>query len=135
MLFKYTLLDHYSQDALALKFGHDLHKLWKRFKIETGDASLGAFDKVVRRLDKWERIRYPTFPSGTQMMRYVPTKAAVTPPSTGRRVDVYELVLEEMDELFKAAFSAASLNPGAFSLQFSGESGAAYRRDNLHSLV
>lgn len=135
MLFKYALLQRYSQDALALKFGHDLRKLWRQFKVVTGDGSLAAFDDVVRGLDKWERIRYPTFPAGAQAMRYAPTKAAVGPQPGGGHVDPYELVLEEMDELFKAAFLAAPLNPAAFMLQFSGESGAAYRRDNLHPLV
>ena len=41
------------------KIGHDVGKLWRRYKREIGDTSLDRFDQTIADLNKFERIRYP----------------------------------------------------------------------------
>src|SRR5256885_6561596 len=59
MLLKGALSKTMSLEDLRFKLGHGLPKIWKRFKKQTNDASLGAFDKVIKELSKFEDIRYP----------------------------------------------------------------------------
>ena len=45
--------------ALIKDLGHDLERIWERFKNEYPDPALNTFDQVIPRLDRFEGIRYP----------------------------------------------------------------------------
>jgi hypothetical protein len=113
LMMKYRLLDKFSQTTLANKpYGHSLLPLWREFKALVRDATLAQFDSLVRRVNKWEEIRYPGFPRASLGMSIDIRKAHKTTfhPMRGR-IDVYRVNLEEMDELFAALVTACSLNP------------------------
>jgi hypothetical protein len=41
------------------KLGHNLPKIWKKFKSETGATGLDKFDPEIEGLHEYEKIRYP----------------------------------------------------------------------------
>jgi HEPN domain-containing protein len=58
MYLKAALSSSVSVEKLK-KDSHCLKKLWDRFKKEMADLSLTQFDCAIRRLNKFEKIRYP----------------------------------------------------------------------------
>jgi hypothetical protein len=126
------------QQGMATKYGHRLSNLWLDFKTATG-APLSQFDNIVSDLDRWEALPYPWFPHGSQQLQTLVHKAdrvAVVQGAPSAPADRYELCLEEMDELYHAAFLATGLNPRTLSLRLlHREALSAYLRENLHPLV
>jgi hypothetical protein len=54
----YLSFDH-DMSELKRKYGHDLSKLWNRFKEIEADAALDKFDEFIRRFYDTEFMRYP----------------------------------------------------------------------------
>jgi len=96
-------------DQVRKRLGHDIEKGWRRFKALHPHAALGGpFDDLVRELHRWWRVRYPGFPSGLGVaMTFSPVRIVgpVVEVVEGPPVELFNLSLEAMDELFEAVAS------------------------------
>jgi len=63
MFLKTALIDIVDAKEMKHSYGHDLIKLWERFKEKTADPAMDRFDETIRALHKFEKIRYPEFTS------------------------------------------------------------------------
>jgi hypothetical protein len=140
-------VDEYAEEAdkvLRRTIEHNLEEAWRRFKDLHPDAALGAgLDAVVTQLHRWWSIRYPGSPPG------VGNALTITPgdglgPSVqgldGTRLDVYQLSLGAMDELF-AAVAPLDWNRGQVERWIEGRTvehpppgRAVYDWENRHSI-
>ena len=109
MFLKGYLCATISDDDLKRKFGHNLPKLWARFRQEVTDPQLAEFDQTTAELDEFEDLRYPledyaaiwmTFPSSRVGG---PAQPAATPP----KVHNFSLVTGEVDRLVVALYKHA----------------------------
>lgn len=97
---------------------HNLPAIWAAFKTQAGDPALAQFDDVISTLHEFEELRYPdsVMASGMQCtINIAKAGAAMTSgTSTVPMPPLYELCLEEIDELVGAIFVAASRNPKTY---------------------
>lgn len=143
LMLKYRLLDKYTQKELANPkvFGHALRPLWREFKLIVGDPSLGRrFDSLLRRVDKWEEIRYPAVRSRAKAfqglvidIRKAKRKSVIR---SDKSIDLYRVNIEEVDELFVALVRACNLNPPVVLRRITWRPAgrACYVRENRHRL-
>ena len=102
------------------KLGHNLPRIWRRFKRATGDARLDAFVQTIRDVHAFEAIRYPEhfFATKGATWGFAPTRADVDRnrqvTTTPRPLPRYELALEEVDRLVLLLFEICDRNPKAF---------------------
>jgi hypothetical protein len=115
MYLKGTLSKTATLKELKDKLGHHLPKLWDAFKGQIDDPALSRFDRIIAGLHQYEELRYPDsvlsmgMQSAIEITRPTSAPAAGTAPVPGPRA--YKLCLEEIDELIRAIFQAASRNP------------------------
>lgn len=103
-------MDEYSAAAhrTARTSGHDLWRIWRRFKDLHSGTSLAAHDSAVRSLARWWKVRYPGFPAGVSVMVRLNLYRVRPPPPPPSKIprtatDSYDLCLEDLDELFARA--------------------------------
>jgi len=143
MLAKFQLLRRLPDDRLAeqvkrLKWnGHDLRTLWSAFKAAVGCSSLDRFDAVVADLNRWEDLRYGGYPMGIPTTMSFMRRRGAHATWSAEPQDVYVLVLEDIDALFTAMVTAASIHP-----TFLGERHRLkpdmrewYAKDNIHPMA
>jgi hypothetical protein len=98
---------------------HKLRKIWTEFKLMVADPSLNKFDATIASIDDFEEIRYPeaTVRNGIQVFINL-RKPDPTMPigSPGRPEPVYNIVVDELDELVKVIFEKCHRNPKAIRL-------------------
>jgi hypothetical protein len=99
--------------------GHNLPKIWKRFKTTIGDGRLDAFDQTIRDVHGFEVLRYPeTIVEKGMFFHFTMTRADLEQfRATDRspsNVPRYELALEEVDQLVALLFEVCSLTPSVF---------------------
>lgn len=60
---EYSIKGYLSHDIdmgiIKQKYGHNLKKLWKKFKEIEKDKNLSKYDSFINQFDKTEEIRYP----------------------------------------------------------------------------
>jgi hypothetical protein len=106
------------------KLGHQLQEIWNCFKLDVGDVALDCFDQVISELHKFESIRYPDgilsdgMMASISMKKQDPTLSRSTPR---RRERVYEIIVEEIDNLVKVIFQKSSVNPLFFTNSLNSE--------------
>jgi hypothetical protein len=105
------------------KLRHDLKKLWKAFKKQTGDPGLNQLDKAVSALHRHEKLRYPDFMLEHGLMHEIKIKKSAPLPrkGSGRPEPKFELCLEEVDEIFATVFDSTGLNAKFFTGSLSKE--------------
>jgi len=143
MLAKFQLLRRLPDDRLAEQVkrlkrnGHDLRTLWSAFKATVGRSSLDRFDAVVADLNRWEDLRYGGYPMGIPTTMSFMRRRGPHATWSAEPQDVYVLVLEDIDALFTAMVTAASINP-----TFLGERHRLkpdmrewYANDNIHPMA
>jgi hypothetical protein len=143
MLAKFQLLRRLPDDRLAEQVkrlkrnGHDLRTLWSAFKAAVGRSSLDRFDAVVADLNRWEDLRYGGYPMGIPTTMSFMRRRGPHATWSAEPQDVYVLVLEDIDALFTAMVTAASINP-----TFLGERHRLkpdmrewYAKDNIHPMA
>lgn len=97
------------------------------------NRSLDQFDEVGRSLDRYERLRYPNFVIEQGMVSIISIfrstqKTEITPrPNTQT---VFELCVQDIDELVDALFCIAGRNPSAYFSSLRPDARAALERDN-----
>jgi hypothetical protein len=97
--------------------GHKLKKLWRAFKEEFPDPALNRHDKTIKRVDKFEEIRYPGAPHsmGLAAEWSVPTVPVTlrgkAPHGKLKTPKQYAFVVNNIDDLIVDVFKAYSLNP------------------------
>jgi hypothetical protein len=116
-----------------MRLGHRLPRIWRELKNEANDPTLARFNNVIKRLHKFEDLRYPDamLQQGMQstvhiLKSHVPSAGAGFGPTS--KVPKYDLVVEEIDELIGAILAAASVNPQFFTRR-------AYRPEMREYLV
>jgi hypothetical protein len=100
------------------KLGHNLPCAWTKFKTQTTDPALNYFDRIVKRLHDFEELRYPDSILTKGMASTINIRSASLPAGNGgpdRTEPIYELCLEEIDELVTKLFAVASVNPSFFT--------------------
>lgn len=99
--------------ALIKDLGHDLERIWERFKNEYPDPALNTFDQVIPQLDRFEGIRYPGPKLDRGMCAVINIPRAITVHPLGPS-PVYELCVQDIDHLVAVLFKTVSANPVAF---------------------
>jgi hypothetical protein len=110
-----------TKSLLELKqppLGHNLPNIWAAFKTQASDPALSQYDSVISTLHEFEEIRYPDSVVANGMQCVINIRkvgaAMTSATSAGPMPPLYELCLEEIDELVGAIFVAASRNPKAY---------------------
>jgi hypothetical protein len=94
--------------------GHNLKKIWRRFKRDASDASLNRFDSVISDLDEHEGIRYPEKIAKLGMTGYITlTKGSVTEGvlTDKQPLPHYEITVDELDALSREIVAKSPINP------------------------
>jgi hypothetical protein len=119
-------IEHFLKGALCKtkslselkRLGHNLPSIWAAFKTQTSDPALNQYDGVILTLHEFEEIRYPDpiVVNGMQcVINITKVGASMTSgTSAGPMPPLYQICLEEIDELVGAIFKAASRNPKAY---------------------
>jgi hypothetical protein len=118
--------------------GHDLRRAWKAFKKTCPDRRLDALDAAIKRLDKFEELRYPDKVMSSGMMGNFILKrehVASTHVSGPKAASLpkYTYIMEDVDELVKLIFDVAKVNPQFFPMY--GDAPAMLRKDNDHPVL
>jgi hypothetical protein len=110
------------------KIGHSLNKLWNLFKKTHTNPHHASLDSCVRKLDRFERLRYPdnVVLEGMQVLIVV-RKSDFAKPPTGPQPP-YHLVLEDIDLLAQTAVRYSGLESEVFALNHSQEQANHYLR-------
>lgn len=113
-------------------FGHKLVPLWAA--VVQKYPELNSLDRTgaVESLDRFELLRYPDdIVAKGAAVRFGWERAPAMPTM---KVPAYDLAMEDVDELFRAAFGASGLNPEFFLVMLSQEARIALRDRNRHTL-
>lgn len=115
MVLKGQLARTISLSVLWRKHRHHLRRAWKAFKKLFPNEELAPFDEILRKLDKFEDVRYPD--------KVLEKGASVTinwnPPAkpdvfgAAAVVPQYELAVTDIDRLLGRLFELCSVVPSA----------------------
>jgi hypothetical protein len=113
MILKAALAPHLSLRQLR-DLGHSLSALWARFESARRDLAGPEHCRTIVRLDAFERLRYPDIAlrDGYEIQIVVSGEPAVSTDGTAS-ASSYNLVLSDVDALFRALLEAASINAQA----------------------
>jgi hypothetical protein len=113
-------------------YGHNLNKLWNRYKQHIAPTDLSQFDQVIADLNRWEKVRYGGFPTlGKGVAKAV--SPARTPVSISRPTDLYVLGWDDVDDLITTIFETSGINPKYGGVGYSyTELHEWYERENKH---
>jgi hypothetical protein len=121
MLLKAGLCADMTEDE-RIKIGHRLPRVWKAFKARHDPlGKLGHFDIFVRKLHKYEDIRYPERTAQHGLQSSFQFGIGPPPVVSGKgfcAVPSYHLSVGEVDALVKAICDAVSINPKFFTMRF-----------------
>jgi methionyl-tRNA synthetase len=125
------------------RLGHDLPKIWTRFKATFNDPALDQFDDTLSSLHRFEDIRYPDSILSKGMLATIDiTRHAplTNPPGLNlpRQEPTYELCVQDIDELVGEIFAITSANPSALlSMQFHKPEAQEYlkKENTVSSLI
>ena len=137
MLLKGVLAKNHTLNQLA-GFRHDLVSIWAAFKKVFTYSDLSQFDSVIEKLHRFERIRYPdkllVEGMSAQFARFrddfVKSENGNNP-----KTQVYNLVMEEIDDLVTAIFTLSKMNPLFYCESLSDEARHFLLRHNAHSFL
>lgn len=95
---------------------HRLDQLWPEFKATFRSKKLANYDRVIAELKTFENIRQPAkrISQGLTGKISVKRSAQSAEASWGMPAPIYELSLQEIDELAAIIFAAAHVNPKYF---------------------
>ena len=116
MLLKGVLVADVSVKELRTT-GHKLIRLWELFTKRHDQKRLAEFDEVIRKLDAFERIRYPDHIVNTGAVISTGFGATAAPhPSDGTKwtEPIYAVNVHEVDRLVSAIFETSSFNVSFF---------------------
>ena len=140
MFLKMGLCKSFTERQLRSRsLGHNLKVLWTEFKRLYPVGSLSKHDTTIDTLDMWEEIRYPS-----QVFRHERLRLDRTIPlpssGGGPAPRLYDIILEEVDELVVDIFKASNISPKILKRVFIGMPAAGpvakkfYELENRHQL-
>jgi len=112
------------------RLGHNLRRIWRRFKRQVDNDNLRRFDAAIAELDPFEDLRYPERVRGWLIhfeLARQPIEASGSALRTTRR---FELFLNEIDELVAMLFHHTNMNPKFFAGNLSASARALLTKDN-----
>ena len=118
------------------EYGHDPWRLWKVYKQKHATTDLAGFDKCIKRLHKFENIRYPDLIMEKGAVFIISIFRPQIPLDTitavrgGKTPPRYYVVVNDVDELIGAIFCASCFNPDFFFATLHGEAKIVLYRDN-----
>lgn len=119
MYLKGCLVGTLTLDQMKKKeFGHELVKLWRRFKSNTGDPTLDRFDEVVSNLQEFARIRYPDLIIAKGLICSIGFGATASCVASERPEPQFYLDIDAIDSLARTLFNNVPFNPTAFVMTF-----------------
>jgi hypothetical protein len=116
-------------------YGHDIRKLWRAYRRRNRDPALAVHDDVVRRLHRFEEVRYPV-DLVTRGGMFCLSRYETTAPKRNRKSRVasdryFFISLPEVDRLCKLLLDSCGYNGHLLSrLAQQPEARRHYRRDN-----
>lgn len=101
------------------RLGHSLVRLHKEAIRRAPMLDTPDHRATIQRLDRWEKIRYPSLPG--KLGRAIVVSPFLFPDDwpgitsvNGARFDAFEVIIQDVDVLFADILHLASLNPAAF---------------------
>src|SRR2546421_12648481 len=91
-------------EAQRRRLGHNLHRIWRRFKQQAGNKTLSQFDATIADLNPFEDLRYPEKVRGWAIHFELMRQPTATIGSVPRNTRQFLLYLNEIDELVAALF-------------------------------
>lgn len=97
---------------------HKLDKLWAAFKKAFNDPGLSRHDYAISELSRFEDLGRPNMRLVRGMRCGIDIKGSLrnSDASWGRPEPLFELFLEDIDELVDAIFTAAGVDPNYFTV-------------------
>ncbi len=130
MFLKFLLLNKYSAKQLQDKFGHNLEKLWKQYKLLQQDKTLNKYNALIKKLNKFEELRYSASKGYTIFIDLKKGNYSYLKESVVKDKNEYRLNLGEIDE-FISKILDGRVNPKYIEgLLFLPESKKLYEREN-----
>jgi len=110
-------------EAQLRNLGHNLRKLWRRFKAEVADSSFNQFDNAIAQLDRFERIRYPEEIERLGLRASIGFKKGDVAVNTTSKSQepTYELTIDDLDALAKVIMEKSRTNPKFFTSRLKGD--------------
>ncbi len=89
--------------------GHDLNRLWERFKADFPSSTNASFDKPIADMDRFERLRYPDIRirEGMEATLAIFRNHRVETSGLEKAPPRYSLVIEDFDGLTAFIFRKA----------------------------
>jgi hypothetical protein len=131
MVLKALLVQDLGLRGLA-KMGHNLSEIWVACVTKHPGLDAPERTRAIGDLDRFERLRYPD--------GMVAAGAAIRfgwergPSMPAMNVPVYDLAMEDVDELFHATFLVGGKNPDFFLAMLNQEARATLRERNRYPL-
>ena len=117
-------------------FRHNLFKPWEETEKIFTDSDLSQFDSVIDKLHRFERIRYPdnliVEGMSGQFARFR-NDFVKSGDGNNPTTPVYNLVMEEIDDLVKVIFQLSKMNPLFYFEGLSDEARHFLLLHNAHS--
>jgi hypothetical protein len=137
MFLKTALIRVVSPKEMKNKYGHNIEKLWDRFKTKEADRALDRFDATICALHAFENLRYPdNIPDAAILVNLTwqasdAVEASVTAVPRTRK---YEFFMSDVDELVIEILKRVPLNPKALTGMVSSRGREALAYQNSHRL-
>src|SRR5262249_10514056 len=95
------------------EFGHNLERLWQRYKELVSSPALDRFDSMIKALHEFEELRYPdNIPLGAVTMSIAWTPEHAAKPYSGTTpARQYEVFISDVDGLIIEILDRAEANP------------------------
>jgi len=139
LVLKASLVHHQSLKFLKNQYGHDLEKLWAATIAKTPTLSSPHRQQTISDLAQFEELRYPDLlmTQGATVAFSMDTGDRVSTsgsPSSTITEPLYQLNLQDIDELWAALFYHADGKPEAFLQHLSEEARAVLQFNNRHPI-
>ncbi|MBI3443048.1 hypothetical protein HY008_00050 [Candidatus Woesebacteria bacterium] len=134
MLLKFSLLEKFSPDHLKRHYGHNLEKLWSRYKGLRAEKSLSKYNSLIKKLNKFEDLRYPTLSGYSIFIDFRKQYYSYQKLPTNENNIEYRLNLEQIDEFVSILLKDKVTSGWVNGLLFQGNAKELYEKHNLHKL-
>lgn len=135
MLLKFLLIGKFTPKQLRERFGHDLEKIWKEYKLLQPEKTLNRYNSLIKKLNKFEDLRYPAGKGYTIFIDFRKKNYSYQKQASVKMGEEYRLNLEQIDELVNIMLKGKVTEEWIKSLVFHGNAKEIYERDNLHNLL
>lgn len=135
MLLKYLLIGELSPKNLKDRFGHNLEKLWKEYKLLKQDKTISKYNSLIKKLNKFEDLRYPSNKGYSIFIDFRKKYYSYQKQEPTRNDEEYRINLEQIDELVSVLLKDRTSEGWIKGLVFHGSAREVYEKENLHSLL